>query len=258
MRHILRHALAAVAVPLWVAAAPGVAPAETLVVQGSTTFNSNLMVPYQADIEAVAGHQLRVVPSRSNLGLLALLAGEADLAMISTPLQSEVDLLSKDRPDLPWHRLHGFLVHRTRVAFAVNPANPLRGANPAALRRVLGGEIDNWKDLGGPDRPITVVTPPAGAGVVPSIERQLLGGQRLAPRHPVVVEFGPQVAPAVARDPDALGLAQLGERQRHKLPGLILNTMVEQQLILVTLDAPTPAMEAVIDAARRVADGLLD
>jgi phosphate transport system substrate-binding protein len=257
MRQVFgRCALAAL--PLCVALTTGVAPAGTLVVHGSTTFNSSLMVPYQADIEAVAGHQLRVVPSRSNLGLLALLAGEADLAMISSPLQSEIDLLSREKPDLPWHRLQGFLVHRTRVAFAVNPANPLRGTNPALLRRVLSGEIDNWKDFGGADRPIRVVTPPAGGGVVLSIERQLLGGQRIAPRHPVVVEFGPLVAPAVARDPDALGLAQLGELQRHKLPELMLNTMIEQQLFLVTRDAPTPAMEAVIDAARRVADGLLD
>jgi hypothetical protein len=94
--------------------------------------------------------------------------------------------------------------------------------------------------------------------VVLSIERQLLGGQRITPRHPVIVEFGPLVAPAVARDPAALGLAQLGELQRHNLPELMLNMLIEQQLFLVSLDRPTPAMEAVIDAARRLADGRLD
>ena len=257
MHHILRRYAVAI-----MAALPGcavaIASAETLVVQGSTTFNSSLMVPYQADIEAVAGHQLRVVPSRSNLGLLALLDGQADLAMISSSLESEVALLSKTRPELPWRRLHGFLVHRTRVALAVNPANPVRSASTAAMRRILSGEIDNWKHLGGPDRPINVVSPPEGGGVVLSIEKQMLGGQRITPRNSVVVEFGPQVAPAVARDPGALGLAQLGELQRHRLPELVLNTLIEQQLFLVTLDAPTPAMDAVIDAARRVAAGQLD
>src|SRR5262245_11484118 len=260
MTHTLRrYALAALA-GLSACLALPVAPAsaETLVVSGSTTFNSALIVPYQADIEAVAGHQLRVVPSRSNLGLLALLVGEADLAMISSSLEHEVEVMSKVRPELPWDRLHGFLVHRTRVAFAVNPANPLRSGSAAAVRRILTGDIDNWKDLGGPDQPINVVSPRAGGGVVLSIEQQMLGGQRIAPRHPIILQFGPQVAPVVARVSGALGLAQFGELQRYKLPELMLNTLIEQQLVLVTRDEPTPAMEAVIDAARRVAAGMLD
>ena len=259
MRQVLRRYAVAVmaALACWVVTAR-TASAETLVVHGSTTFTSNLIIPYQADIEALAGHRLEVVPSRSNLGLLALLAGKADLAMISSPLETEVDLLSKARPDLPWDRLHGFLIHRTRVAFAVNPENRLRSANAAAMRCILSGEIDNWKQLGGPDLPINVVAPPEGGGVVLSIEKEMLGGQRIAPRHPVIVEFGPLVAPAVARDPAALGLAQLGEVQRHKLPELMLNILIEQQLFLVTLGEPTPAMDAVIDAARSVATGQLD
>jgi len=53
-------------------------------------------------------------------------------------------------------------------------------------------------------------------------------------------------------------LAQLRELQCCQLPELVLNTMIEQQLYLVSLGPPTPAMRAVIDAARRVAAGMLD
>ena len=60
--------------------------AETLILQGSSTFNSYLMLPYQHDIEAAAGHTLKVIPNKSSTGLIALLEGRAHLAMISASL----------------------------------------------------------------------------------------------------------------------------------------------------------------------------
>src|SRR5262249_61239877 len=103
MRVIVRHIVsgAAAALVCWTAPAAS-ARADMLVVQGSTTFNANVMLPYRADIEGVSGHQLRVVPTKSNRGLLALLSGEADLAMISSPLDSEIAQLGPDSPELPW------------------------------------------------------------------------------------------------------------------------------------------------------------
>src|SRR5690349_884135 len=73
--------------------AANAASAETLVVQGSTDFTSLVMEPYKADIEAAAGVDLVVLPNKSNLGLLALLEGQADLAMISAPLGKRIELL---------------------------------------------------------------------------------------------------------------------------------------------------------------------
>ena len=45
--------------------------ADNVVLQGSTTFNSELLVGHLAEIEAVSHHTLTVVPNKSNLGLLA-------------------------------------------------------------------------------------------------------------------------------------------------------------------------------------------
>jgi hypothetical protein len=42
--------------------------ADTLMIQGSTTFNSSLFKPYLANIETAAGHTLAVVPNKSSEG----------------------------------------------------------------------------------------------------------------------------------------------------------------------------------------------
>jgi len=259
MAATFRHIVFAAATVLGCLMAPAASAwADVLVVQGSTTFHANVMVPYRADIEAVSGHQLRVVPTKSNRGLLALLSGETDLAMISSPLDSEIALLKPSRPELPWRELHAFLISHTRVAFAVHPGNPVRAARWSTLRRILGGDITNWKQVGGRDLPINVVAVRSGGGVLLSVEKHIMRGEPIAAPSMVTVETGPEVPLAVANDPGALGLAQLAEVRRHKLPEIVVPTMVEQPLSLVTRGEPTPAMYAVIDAARRVVQGQLD
>ena len=49
------------------------AEAETLVIQGSTTFSRRLLDPYKANIEAESKHELTVIPNKSMPGLIALM-----------------------------------------------------------------------------------------------------------------------------------------------------------------------------------------
>jgi len=236
-----------------IVAAPALARADGLLVQGSSTFNSRLMVPHRAAIEAESGHQLAVIANKSSHGLIALFERRAHLAMISTSLESEVAHLRKTNPNFPFEQLRGFLITRTRIALAVNPSNPVRSADVKAIRGVLLGEIDNWRALGGPDLPIQVVVVSGGGGVKLSIESALLGGKRIAPRNPVYVRFGSELVKVVEQEPAALGLAQLGAMQERKLPELVTGVEIEQQLNLVSLGEPSASMRSVIAAARRVA-----
>jgi len=64
--------------------------AETLIIQGSTTFSRRLMEPYKSVIEADSKHELTVIPNKSMPGLIALMEGRAHMAMISASLSSEV------------------------------------------------------------------------------------------------------------------------------------------------------------------------
>ena len=67
-------------------ALPAPVMAEPVSLQGSTTFCSRLIEPYRAAIEARAGHRLDVIGNKSIHGLVALLEGRTQLAMISSSL----------------------------------------------------------------------------------------------------------------------------------------------------------------------------
>jgi phosphate transport system substrate-binding protein len=255
MRNSSRGAAFGAALACLAAAPLGSVRGETLSVQGSSTFHSYLMVPYQERIEAAAGHKLNVISSKSSLGLITLLEGRADLAMISAPLESEIEHLRTQRSDLPFHKLRSFLISKVRIALAVHPSNPVRTTTLAKLRQVLNGAIDNWRDLKGPAAPIRVVMVGGGGGVTRTVEVALFEGTPLQPRHPIKVGFGSQVPKFVAEDHNALGLAQLAEVRRHHLPELRTDRPIEQDLYLVTLGEPSPTAGAVIAAARRIAFG---
>ena len=250
------RAIAIFALSLFAMAGASAVRAATLTIQGSTTASTTLLTPNQATIEALSGQSLKIVGIRSDIGLLRLLARQAEFAVISTSLKQSVDSLRANNPDLPYDKLMSFPVSHVRVAFAVNPSNPVRQVDMRSIRRILSGEITNWKQLGGADEPIRVAYVQPGGGVTLSVANELFGGQPFTPANPIRVAFGAQVVKVVEQEPRALGIAQLGLIKEHHLPELMTDQVIEQELSLVTLGEPSPAQQAVINAVRQVADHL--
>ena len=241
-------AIVAIAAAGLLAASP--ASAEQFTLQGSTTLSSRLMLPQQQAIEGLSGQKLVIVPNKSSLGIQALFEQNAQFGMISGPLESEIKVLRKQVPNAPFDRLRAHEVARTRMAFAVHPDNPVRNITIANMRRILLGEVRNWRDVGGNDVPIRMVIVREGGGVQASVESHVLDGRKIVAPDPIRVQISSQVVKIVLQEPGALGLAQLGVIKRAHAPEMKLDDPVEQKLSLVTLGEPTSTMQRVIDAAR--------
>lgn len=229
------------------------ARADTLTIQGSSTFSTNILRPNQVMIEALSGHTVKIVGIRSDIGLLRLLGRQAEFGVISTSLKQAINALRPNSPDLPYDRLMAFPVSQVRVAFAVNRSNPVRHVGLHQIKRVLSGEVTNWKELGGADEPIRVAYVQTGGGVTLSVASELFSGQPFTPANPIRVSFGTQVIRVVEQETRALGIAQLALVKEHQLPELMTGQVIEQELSLVTLGEPSPAQQAIISAVRQVA-----
>jgi ABC-type phosphate transport system substrate-binding protein len=223
--------------------------AETLIVQGSTTFSRRLMEPYKSAIEADSKHELTVIPNKSMPGLIALMEGRAHMAMISASLSSEVDQIKKIMPGLAYDRLQVHSIVSTRISIATHPSNP--------VRKVLQGQISNWSELGGKDQPIRVVLVGGGGGVTTVVESELLNGKMPEGPHIIYVKSPVQLVQVIEQEPGALGFAQLALTKQRGLPELSTEAPIEQTLSLVTFGDPSPAMKAVIAAARRAAEKVM-
>lgn len=228
--------------------------AEELRVHGSSTFNRTLLLPFRDVIEAQADVQLKVISSRSGLGVVDLVEGRADMAMISAPLKNELDELRRVKPNSGYDKLQAFEVSQTRIAFVVHPSNPISSLTQDVIRRILKGEISTWSEIGGPSLPIRPVHVPNEGGVTQVVISSLLDGKPIQNAKAIRVDTPTQIIKVVSQEPGALGLAQLRLAKESGLKELSLDQRLTQVLVYVTKGAPTPAMQRLIDVTRSVAE----
>lgn len=219
-------------------------------VQGSVTFYDRILEPNLQRIEDQSGAKLTVIPNKSIWGLIALLEGRTDMAMISGGMTGEIEAAKELQPSLPFERLTPFEIARSRIAFVVHPSNPLTSLPLAMVKKILLGEVRNWKAAGGPDLPIRVVATQNGGGTVITVRSQVLAGAEITATDAVRLESARHVLKVVEQEAGAFGVAQLGLSLKSAVTIVETDTPVEQVLSLVTLGDPQPSVKAVIDATR--------
>jgi phosphate transport system substrate-binding protein len=229
------------------------AVAETLIIQGSTTFSRRLMEPFKSAIESESKHELTVIPNKSAPGLIALLEGRAHMAMVSASLQTEIETLKNVMPGLAYDRLQAHPILSTRIAITVHPSNPIRKASLNQIRKMILGQISNWSEVGGKDQPLRIVLVGGGGGVTAVVESELLNGRLVEGSHIIYVKTPVQLVQVVEQEQGSLGFAQLALARQRNLPEVATEQPIEQVLSFITVGDPSPAMKAVIEASRRVA-----
>lgn len=120
-------------------------------------------------------------------------------------------------------------------ALVVNDAVGLRNLSTADVRRLYLGEITNWRELGGPDLPVHLVSRDANSGTRQVFQQRVLGRGEIAhssvdcvhrddPSAPVIrceLDSTEQVLDTVAELPGAIGYSELnraiGTKGLHRL-----------------------------------------
>ncbi len=128
----------------------------------------------------------------SAVGIQAALSGAAQIGMadlVNLPAEAKA--------------LTSVAVARDGIAIIVNPANPANGLTTEQVRGIFDGTTRNWKDVGGKDAPITVVSREAGSGTRTSFE-QIVTGISLT-KDSIIQDSNGTVRETVANDANAIG-----------------------------------------------------
>src|SRR5918992_4718793 len=112
MRPLYRYLLVATCAALWCGDSSQ-SFADTVIIQGSTTFARRIMEPHKATIEQDSKHEITLIPNKSLPGLIALIEGRAQMSMISSSLKSEITALEKVMPGLDYERLQAHEIDTT-------------------------------------------------------------------------------------------------------------------------------------------------
>lgn len=110
----------------------------------------------------------------SGTGIRALIEGEVDLSSASRTLRpEEVRQLLERRGSLGL----SILAAKDALSVYLHPDNPVRDLRLGQLKEIFAGRIRNWKDLGGVDMPITVISRPPNSGTFLFFEEHVLDGE---------------------------------------------------------------------------------
>ena len=229
----------------------GAASAQPIFLSGSTTVMNMLVTPHEAEIEAASGQHIVVTGNGSQRGLADLITGKAHVAMISAPLALEVGKLNANqRSAIGLARLNAHVVGAARVAFAVHPDNPVRRLSPDQLTDVLAGKTENWREVGGRDERVIIVTAQPGDGLRTMVENTLLAGRKLTSDARAMTN-ATQIARIVAQVPGALGIVA-GASLNSSIAEITQDAALTIPLILVTIGDETPQVRQVIDAVAKL------
>ena len=103
---------------------------------------------------------ISVTGGGSGTGLTALLNGTIPLANASRQIKPEELATAKANGLDPQE----FVIARDAIAVIVNPENPLDHLTLQQLSAIYRGEITNWKEVGGEDRPIVCLSRETNSG----------------------------------------------------------------------------------------------
>lgn len=98
------------------------------------------------------------------------------------------------------------------IAVVVHPDNPIEALSLEQLRAIFTGGVKRWRELGGPDEPITVLSRESNSGTYVFFREHVLGGAdfdaavRLMPASAAIVQ-------AVSQDRWSIGYVGLGYAQ---------------------------------------------
>ncbi len=223
---------------------------DTVRLNGAASVVDSLIAPHQAAVEKATGMKLAVDKSNAGKGLIDLADGRCDASLASASIETVVNAAKAAGRTIDPAPLRMSVIKSDEIVFVVNATNPVRSLTRQQVVDLHTGRITNWKDVGGPDLPVQVVTDTTSSATRGLIKGEVLKGQDyVATARAVHIE---QVAPEVAKQAGAIG----GLGKGFVKPGveIVKTDKVERPLGLITIGAPSPQVQRVIDALKKAAN----
>ncbi len=134
--------------------------AEKVVIKGSTTVLPITMKAIEAYKKKKPGVAVSVEGSGSGNGIKSLLEGSCDIANSSREMKKE----ELEKAKAANARIKEIVVAWDMIVPIVHPANPVSNLSLEQLKGIYDGSITNWKDLGGRDERIVVISRDTSSG----------------------------------------------------------------------------------------------
>jgi phosphate transport system substrate-binding protein len=156
------------------------------------------------DLAAVTG-------GGSGTGIASLISGTCTIAMSSRNIKEKEIALARQKGIEPYE----IIVAMDGLAVVVNPNNPVRKLTLEQLAQIFTGKITNWKELGGQDSKIVILSREVNSGTHVYFKEHVLrkgdpNSQEEFSPQALLLPSSQAIADEVANNPSAIGYYGMG------------------------------------------------
>ncbi len=212
-----------------------------ITIKGSDTMVHLMSTLAEAYMKKNPGSQVSVTGGGSGTGIAALINGTTDICASSR------DMKDKEKNDAQKKNVDPkeFTIANDGLAVIVNPVNAINELTQEQIKKIFTGVYTNWKELGGPDKPIVAYSRENSSGTYVFFQEHVLNQQdyaktvRLMPATSSIIQ-------GVSEDQWAIGYSGLGYTKDAKVK--ILNVKKDDNS-----PAVTPSNKTVLDKSYSIA-----
>lgn len=183
----------------------GLSYGETLRIDGSTTVLPIAQRAAEVFMKKYPHIRVTVSGSGSGTGIKAIIDGTTDIATSSREAKDKEIAAAKEKKVI----LTAHTVALDGIVPTVHPSMKIDNLTLDKLRGIYNGQIKSWKELGGPDRPIAVVSRDTTSGTYEVWEEKVLKKDRVRADALLVASSG-QAVQTVAQNRYATGYIGIG------------------------------------------------
>jgi phosphate transport system substrate-binding protein len=182
-----------------------VATAGNIVIKGSTTVLPIAQKVAEAYMKENPEVSISISGGGSGNGIKAIIDGTTDIADSSRFIKGKEVTLAVEKGVYPVP----FGVAYDCIVPVVHPSNPIEDITMDQLKAIYTGEVKNWKDVGGPDKTVVVISRDTSSGTYEVWEDKVLKKEKVFPGALLQASNG-AVAQAVAKNKYAIGYIGVG------------------------------------------------
>lgn len=182
----------------------------------------------------------------SGTGIAALLNGTTDIAASSRDIKKEEMKLAEEKG----LDLKEVTVGKDAISIVVHPENPVESLTMQQIKDLFTGKITNWKEVGGPDKPVLLYSRESSSGTYAFFQEHVLEKQDYAPTARLMPATS-GIIEAVAADKGGIGYVGLGyaENVKDKIKVLPVKAKPDATAVL-------PSEESVLNGSYPIARAL--
>ncbi|WP_424244214.1 phosphate transport system substrate-binding protein [Elusimicrobium posterum] len=176
-----------------------------ITLEGSTTVLPLAQKAAEVYMDANPKADISIRGGGSGVGINSLIVGTVDIANSSREIKSAEIEKAKEKNIYPQENI----VAMDAIALVINPSNKVSNLTKQQVKDIFTGKIKNWKEVGGDNKKIVVVSRDSASGTFEAFNELALDKEKV--RKDALMQASNQgVAAIISTTPGAIGYVGLG------------------------------------------------